>query len=144
MPAKIFLHGLCQAMLLLLLTGCGGEEGPDIATVKGTVTLDGEPLDRGFVYFFPDTSKGSSGPTAMGEIRPDGSYEIQSSAGREGAVVGWHKIRVECRAQPKDYTETEPPSLIPERYDNPDKSGLTAEVKGGEENIIPLKLTSKP
>src|SRR5437660_1361135 len=35
---------------LLAVTGCG-KSGPQVVPVSGTVTLDGEPLAEGFLYF---------------------------------------------------------------------------------------------
>lgn len=145
--ASRFRAGLTSCCLLMSavgLAGCGGEEGPAIATVKGKVTFDGQPLTRGTVYFIPDASKGTKGPMAIGEIDDTGHYQITSSGERDGAIVGFHKIRVEARAEPKDRNDTQPPYIIPARYDDQETSRLTTEVKAGEENIVDLKLTTKP
>jgi hypothetical protein len=131
-------------LLSLIAAGCGGSDQPEIATVNGRVTLDGKPLPRGTVYFMPDNSKGTQGPMSMGEIGEDGRYKITSAGEREGAVIGFHQVRIEARRKPKDFRDTEPPSLIPQRYDNPATSELTAEVKAGIDNVIDLKLESTP
>lgn len=132
------------AMGLVVGGGCGGgEAGPVLATVTGTVTLDGQPADHGYVYFHPDSSRGTTGPTSMAEIGADGRYAIRSSQDREGAVVGFHLIRVEIRHPPKDQNDTLPALMTLEKYTNPKTSGLTAEVKSGIENTIDLAVTSK-
>ena len=128
----------------LVLSGCGG--GPDLpplAEVSGTVTLDDKPLPRGMVQFVPDKSKGTTGAPAVGNIDSQGRYTLRT-AGVEGAVIGHHKVRVEARQEPKDETDSMPPSLIPQRYQNPETSGLAFEVKAGQDNQIDLKLTSRP
>ena len=78
--------------------------------------------------------------------RIDCSWRIRSlgisTAGVPGAIVGHHKISVKAEA---DYDQTQismGPSLIPRRYNNPDTSELTAEVRENEKNEIPLKLHS--
>ncbi len=130
------------AILALQLTGCGGgPELPPMAPVSGKVTLNGTPLTRGTVQFVPDKSQGTQGPPALGMIGPDGRYSLKT-AGVEGAIVGHHKVRVESRQQPKDETDTMPPSLIPERYGNENASGLAFEVQAGQKNDIPISLTS--
>jgi len=137
---------LLPAMIagIALLSGCGGgEAGPALATVTGTVTLDGQPVDHGQVYFHPDSSRGTTGPTSMAEIGPDGKYSIKSSQDREGAVVGFHQVRVEIRHPPKDQNDTLPALMTLEKYSKPQTSGLTAEVKPGTENVIDLPVTSK-
>ena len=130
----------------LVVAGCGG--GPDLppmANVTGTVTLDGKPLPRGSVQFAPDPTslpKGAKAATAVGLIDAEGHYTLKT-AGVEGAIVGRHQVSVEARQEPKNEMDTWPPSLIPEKYNTQQTSGLTFEVKAGEDNVIdiPLKLT---
>jgi hypothetical protein len=78
----------------LALTGCGSNNGLSLGRVQGKVTYKGEPLKFGTVSFVPDTSKGNSGPIAMGNIKDDGSYVLSTSDAGDGAVVGHHKISV--------------------------------------------------
>jgi hypothetical protein len=40
--------------------------------------------------------------------------------------------------------ETWSPSLIPEVYNDPETSGLAAEVKRGEDNVVDISLKSQP
>ncbi len=134
---------IAACLSLVLLCGCGGAKpGPEIATVKGTVTLDGTPVDHGMVYFYPDSSQGTTGPTSNAVIDAQGNYTIVSAGDRQGAVIGFHKIRVEIRKPPESERDTEPALLIPAKYNNPSTSGLTAEVKSGIENIVDLPLVS--
>ncbi len=108
---------------------------------SGTVTLDGQPLPRGTVQFVPDVSKGTKGPSGVGLIDETGHYEI-TTAGAKGALVGHHKISVEAEEKYDETKISMGKSLIPSRYNNPDTSGLTTEVEEGEENEIPLVLSS--
>jgi hypothetical protein len=129
---------------LLFLSGCGGDiERPEIATVTGTVTLDGNPIDHGIVYFYPDSTKGTKGPMAMAEIGPDGKYSIKSAGDRDGAIIGFHQIRVEIRQPPKDERDTQPELMTLPKFNDQKQSGLTGEVKAGTENVIDLPVTSK-
>jgi len=135
----------CAGLLVCVVTaGCGDKPDlPPTARVSGLVMIDGQPLARGIVQFVPDTAQGTEGPSGVGYVDEEGRYEI-STAGVRGAIVGHHKISVKAEA---DYDETQismGPSLIPRRYNNPDASGLTAEVKEGEKNEIPLELHSGP
>lgn len=128
---------------IVLLTGCGPDlDLPELAPVSGKVTVGGQPLTRGIVQFVPDAERGNAAPAAVGEIQPDGSYTLVT-AGQAGAPVGFHKVKVTARAEPKDETDTLPESLIPMRYENPDASGLTAEVKANQSNTIHLPLEAQ-
>jgi len=115
--------------------GCsGGPKLPPLARVTGRVTLDGKPVTTGIIVFVPDTDKGNDGPMAVGAMDRDGRYTLFTLKA-EGAKVGWHKVRVE-----------EPLGqgwAVPARYANTASSGLTAEVKADEDNVIDFKLSTK-
>jgi hypothetical protein len=131
-------------LVFVVMAGCGDKPDlPPTAPVSGVVMLDGRPLPRGTVQFVPDAAHGTEGPSGVGYIDEEGRYEI-TTAGVPGAIVGHHKISVKAEA---DYDQTQismGPSLIPRRYNNPDASDLTAKVKEGEKNEIPLELLSDP
>lgn len=112
-----------------LLAGCGNGGGLDLAPVEGVVTYEGRPLDHGQVVFMP--SAGVAGPPAMGTIDANGEFSMQT-AGREGAVIGDHRVTVHCRTphQPgEEKSMVIKPSLIPEKYWKQDLSTLSFEVK---------------
>ncbi len=131
---------LCFAVCDLVLTGCGGRYD---STVNGTVTLDGNPVPRGAVSFSPQ----GSGATAYGLIKENGGYTLQT--GREaglppGQYVATVAANEESAARGKDGG---PPPLgkpiTPDWYRSPSTSGLTFEVKPGD-NKINLELKTSP
>lgn len=72
---------------LWLAVGCG-ESGPKRAPVWGTVSVDGKPLERGVINFFP--VDGTTGPSAGGPIK-DGAFDLDD---REGPVVGTNRVEI--------------------------------------------------
>ena len=60
------------ACLALGLAGCGGGGGPT-GTVSGKVTVDGEPLETGFIQFTP---KDGSGKIVAGAVA-GGKYYVR-------------------------------------------------------------------
>ncbi|MBN2024036.1 MAG: hypothetical protein JW809_14725 [Pirellulales bacterium] len=138
----------CFLAVGLLVAGCDrGPKLPPMANVSGTVTLDGKPVPTGTVQFIPDRDKGTPvGPPAVGYIDENGRFTL-TTAGKPGALVGWHKIRVRAQKEGSGLDQfgnmAPSPWLIPIEYDNPNKSGLSAEVVADKDNDIPLELTSK-
>lgn len=136
----------CSASTLLMLSaalGCG----PGSATVSGRVTYNGTPLTRGDILIY-----GANGKVQSGPIGTDGHYTIFK------APVGDVKVAV-AASRPSTPPPTSPgmrrikgvmkhprsahnpsPSPvkvvpIPERYKDPDKSGLSFTLKSGEQTI---------
>ncbi|MBN1588744.1 MAG: hypothetical protein JW888_04450 [Pirellulales bacterium] len=131
---------VCTCALLLPAASCS--RAPKLAPtaiVTGQITLDDKPVTCGEIAFLPDSSKGTTGPMGMSPIGEDGRYEIRT-AGKKGALVGWHKIRIMAI----DETKPDKPWIIPIKYSNPDESGLTFEVKANQENKHDFPLKSKP
>ncbi len=86
-----------------------------------------------------------SGRGANGVIAPDGSFELRTFGRNDGALIGTHKVGVVSYASSG---KTGPEAgqgklLVPERYTNPETSGLTIDVKAGQTNTPTLKLTSQ-
>jgi len=73
----------------LILTGCG-VDGPEIAPVGGTITLDDHPVEGAMVYFEPVAGGRSS--TALTDA--EGHYELKYIGDRMGALLGDHQVRI--------------------------------------------------
>ena len=118
---------------LPLVAGCDGGDGMGSTTrVKGTVKVDGAPLKDGTITFHPDASqKNDSKHVPVGHIT-DGQY-IMTTNGKDVVPLGFYKvsIRAEVPSNPKDEYSA-PKSLINERFNDPEHSGLTAEVVSSE------------
>jgi hypothetical protein len=116
-----------------VLAGCSKNGGLITAPVTGKVTFKGKPLPNGTVMFVP-----GEGPAATGEIGSDGAYRLTTGS-IDGAVLGNHKISITALADigsalPEQRNPT-PPSLLPAKYLSHETSGLTAEVKQGNNEV---------
>jgi hypothetical protein len=145
------LLGSCLGVLLFVVPlGCGPGKG----TVTGKVIFKGQPLKGGSVTFVPDKQGSQS---VNGQIAEDGTYTVT------GVAAGPVKITVETQsAKPggppprafaggkSPYPENDPNAAsrgskdryvaIPDKYQNPDASGLTYTVKAGSQTYdIPLQ-----
>src|SRR5687768_16325932 len=76
---------LVSAGLLAILSGC--DRGPDIGTVTGTVTLDGQPVDGGLIRMVP--SDGNSQPADS--VITGGEYSITMPLGPKKVEIYWTK-----------------------------------------------------
>ena len=130
-----------RAILLLLLSlpglaGCGTRP-PALVPVTGKLTLNGRPLKRATIVFTPDRTKGASGPQSFDVTADDGAFRLRTTDGM-GAVPGWHQITV---APPANDAEL---MALMEKFLDPDRSGLSREVKAGAANVIALALDVTP
>jgi len=134
---------------LLAATGCGGT-----ADVAGKVTFQGKPVVFGTVVVI-----GSDGIPKSGAIQPDGTYRVR------GVKTGTAQVTVSSPPPPgvatagkkkggRDEDDDRRPAdagnavspevakgwfAIPDKYADPARSGLTAEVKSGQPVDIDLK-----
>jgi hypothetical protein len=127
--------GRCCLLAILLSAGlvCGCHRGtrPDLGLVHGRVTLDGRPLADAIVSFTPDGRGRNSTAFADG----NGAYSLNYIRDVQGAVVGWHTVRITTGD-----VRTGKPELAPAQYNT--KSQLRRQVSAGE-NIIDFPLVSK-
>lgn len=135
------------AALAPVLSGCSGEP---LGQVKGTVTLDGKPLSKATLTFEAAGKRPATVRVESGKI-----VEATTLKTGDGVPVGSHKVAVSATEDAVSAVDANPgagkapgagymtgKSLIPARYNNPDTSGLTVEVKSGE-NVLDLQLDSK-
>ena len=132
---RTFLYVL---VLLLMITaiGCsGGGVSLPTAPVVGTVTYRGKPLNAGRIIFFHP-----SGQAVGANIAADGSFRLAAFQGKNQVAVELFGPR-----RPNPIPDGRPrmlpgPSLIPDRYTDSRTSGLTLNVKPGENSRAEFTL----
>lgn len=140
------------ALALLALAGCGG----GTASVSGKVTFQGKPVVYGTVVLI-----GADGLPRSGQIQPDGTFTVPGVAvGTAKAAVssppppgaepakkaarGGRDAEDDERAPPPPPAPVDPAVVkgwfpLPEKYGDPDKSGLTVQVGSGQPADFDLK-----
>jgi hypothetical protein len=136
--------GLVLGFLLVsfVVTGCGSG-GVSVVPVSGTVTRGGKPVPKLFLNFVPEHGRPSWGVTDE-----DGHYTLNYERGRDGAVLGMHKVFVQIRpASPKEEADLQSGRLklhpqiasILQKYGKRETTPLKVEVKE-DEAVIDLQL----
>lgn len=97
---------------------------PKLASVSGTVAMDGEPLADCEVLFYPEGEAGSTGVTDE-----NGRYVLLYNGTHRGAVIGSHVVRMKRVAQ---NGKPAGPKLPPKYAED---SQLQAEIKDGTNRI---------
>jgi hypothetical protein len=131
-------------LVLAVISGCSNND-LKLASVRGRVTLDGQPVAGVLVTFKPRELKGT---TSYGLTNASGEYRLMSTRTSVGAYPGEYEINITAASESSNSERDEliatgetPPaerSDIPARYQ---QAGLlTATVKPGS-NTIDFPLT---
>jgi hypothetical protein len=144
-------RGDVRAFSVLLLAAAGfvggcrdGDELPRQA-VKGTVTLDGKPLESGEIQFQPDQSAAGTPAVSGGASISAGAYAIDRA---QGLTPGNYKVMIFSHGDSK-VDESAPPGevvapkgtieeQIPARYNA--ETTLKAQVSGDKANVFNFDL----
>jgi hypothetical protein len=123
-----------------LFSGCSGSTQE--SQVSGQVSLDGKSIGPGTVVFGPV----GGGKPATASVDENGHYVMYTN--REvGLGPGKYRAAVSIREAPPNIKRGERPPpgklLVPERYEDSDKSGLEYDVAPGS-NTINIELKSQP
>src|SRR5262249_8553277 len=111
-PSRCLLVSAALTAVALLSPGRSPAADSGLASVQGTVTLDGAPLAAGGIIFH------LAGGQFVGSRRnEDGKYKV------DRVPLGRHKVTVEASIKGK--------SVVPPKYASEDVSRLHVEVKKG-------------
>lgn len=124
MLRRISIHCTCLTIgccLLIAVIGCGKQaQGPkDRASVSGTVTFNGQPLPGGVMIFHS---------MERSDVTPISIYGGAYSTDR--APIGKNTVTVDTSSIPFGNPAAYVP--IPAKYAEPQSSGLTTEIKSGD------------
>lgn len=142
-PRQFRRHRCCAAVgaLVAIVSGCGSADGtPTVEThgVKGKVLLaPGKPLTTGRVYFMPQDARAMQ---AIGDIGPDGSFELATQKEGDGVAAGQYKIRIDPTPVSPTGKGKTPIPKIPAKYTDEDTSGLLVTVSPQTSSLDPFVL----
>ena len=118
------------AFALVALLGCGGSD----ASVSGTVTLNGTPIDAGAVTFVPEG--GDAGRIKVGGAILNGKYVVESG---RGLLPGKYKVEFNWRKKTGRKTPTGDGDPVEET-----KEGLPAKFNTATTQTADIKSGSQP
>ena len=106
----------------LVTPGCGS--GGKLATVRGKVTLNGQPLQGALVEFQP-TDPGGSPSSGMTDA--EGRYELMYTFDKSGAAPGEHVVSIRTGGTRVDDSgrEVECRECVPTKYNS--ANGIAAD-----------------
>ncbi len=142
---------MAALVLLIAVAGCGRES--TTIPVRGTVTLDGQPLPRATVQFL---AQDPGGRDALGTTDADGVFRLSTFKPRDGAFAGKYKVVVRSvpqadpdvvatnvqeamRAASRRQKPIGPLVIIAPRYSHPGKTILKQEVPPSGDVVFALQ-----
>lgn len=126
---------VCIFTLLLATVGCGGSSAGDKVAISGTVTLKGQPLDRGTVTF---TSVDPSKQLMAGAQITNGQFSIPAE---QGLPPGRYRVRFSAPAGGPEVSPGEAPgesAVLAEERIPPEwgaQSTQEVEIKPGQSRV---------
>ena len=123
------------SLVVLVVAGCSGHEGPERVIVSGRIQYQDQPLENGNIQFTP--IKGTRGPVSGAIIR-EGQYRVE---GRGGVPVGTHRVEITAYRIPPgvDVDQLDPDEyprepIVPAQYNV--SSELEFTVESGQRSVI--------
>lgn len=126
----------------LFLAACGGSgDGPQLASVSGKVTFDGQPLSDASVEFAPieveQVEEGVGGSGGNAATDESGKYTVRTGS-QFGLQPGKYLVRIAKTSYDDDGQEMQ---QIPARYNT--ESDLEVTIESGGNSSLDFKLESE-
>jgi hypothetical protein len=137
---------LALAMTAISMVGCRGGDDESRIPISGIVQLDGKPLTGASLAFIAGggsvlstattdkegkfTAKVGAGTNKVGVSKIDADLTAPAPTNDEDSLMGTEaEVKAQAIKQPK--------SLVPERYANPNMSGLSFDIVNG---MAPIQI----
>ncbi|QEH31817.1 hypothetical protein OJF2_02820 [Aquisphaera giovannonii] len=160
MPSLATPRPLIAACLMAALAGCspGTPAGQvPVHPARGQVLYKGKPMPNLQVTFRTVGAGGGAAPkapdvpTPTGRTDADGRFQLHTYLGNDGAPAGPYLVGIVPASAPSEARNVmqkgqadAPPraalDAIRARYADPERSGLKAEIKDGDNDIPPFDL----
>jgi hypothetical protein len=129
-------------IIFIIWPTIGCDSPPNIVPVKGTVLLDGKPLEGAAVLFHP---KADERP-AVGTTDKRGIFHLTTRSQSDGAHVGLNKVSITKESDEPQLNDVEEgiqdfTLITPAQYASPELSGIEIDVYPGMGSIT-LEMTS--
>ncbi|MDB5337514.1 MAG: hypothetical protein JWN70_3133 [Planctomycetaceae bacterium] len=135
--------GLIVAVCLSLAS-CGSDRRLAVYPAKGTISLNGKPLPNATVIFhaeFPlEGPDGKPAPVPGGYSNSEGLFTVSTYGAGDGLPEGEYRVTVSCEDRTAKPVQESYPELLPIVYQDPTKSGLTASISGGQNELPTFEL----
>jgi hypothetical protein len=145
-----FFVSIFLCFLLIMISGCGSDGLPIQPThsTKGSVTLNGKPVENVTVVLQPvDIKAFKMNERPQGKTNAQGEFTIFTYKEGDGAPAGEYKAGVALivlNDSGDDQVKREKTAtFIPYKYQKPETSGLIVTIKAGANQIPPFDLMSK-
>jgi hypothetical protein len=139
-------------VLAIVAAGCG-QSGPTTIPIHGEVLHNGNPLQEGLVVYLPKNSDNTR--QASGRIQRDGTFELTTFKSGDGVVPGEYSIivypsgspgsggltREQMEAAAQSGNRQQHRSIIPDKYSDPEASGLSDTVNADHSGVKRIELT---
>ena len=140
-------------LFLCCLTGCGGDNVPKNIPIHGSVTFQGKPLIGGEILYAPVDE--NQGRQAHGKIQGDGTFTLGTTETIKGVIPGKYRVSIrgqdpvaqstgsnkKAKSKTAARSQTGQKPLIPEKYADPQQSGLTDDVTESHSGFTKFELT---
>ncbi len=137
--------------VLALFVGCGGETGPAVYPVTGTVTYQGQAVEGAVVAFRGE----SATKIATGTTDSEGRFQLATYQPGDGAVPGKHTVTVSKTIEAGDTSvslsmdealenpqaQADSQNELPARYADPATSPIELTVSADDANDFTIELT---
>lgn len=120
-------------MLVVVMAGCGINAAsipppPTIVVAGKAVQPGGQPITGGRIRFSP--VEGAQGAEAYADIKPDGTFSLQSFGGKEGAIPGKYRVALSGKAM----------TGIDKKFQSPESSTKIVDITNDTKDLGAIKF----
>lgn len=125
---------------LLLFSGCGNQDPrPDLQTVEGILTINGEPATGAVMVFYPADGEefDSRGTRPRAKVDEKGHFQLTTYQHGDGAPAGEYQVGILWFDNPNS---DKPWNKLGKKYSIPQDSEITITVEEGNNQLPPIEL----